>query len=263
MAYSCAGCPFLDPSQQPKFDQLSMSITHLSMEDTNNDQPSLLKATLVLLVMMLAAGAAVFLKPTQRVAVQHAQFNLETMVPKQFGEWLLDDSFAPLQVSHDKQALLDQIYNQNLSRTYLDDKGNRVMLSIAYGSDQGDTMKVHKAEACYFDQGYQVQNVTTHDLDTGYGFITTKRMLASKGLRVEPVTYWIKVGDTITVHDLKWKLSQIRYGLMGQIPDGLIFRVSSIGDESSGYILQEKFIRDLLAVLSSEDRIRLIGKVLL
>ncbi len=237
-----------------------MSITYLPMATANKNQPSLLKATILLVLMLLAAGAAVFLRPTQRISAQHPQFNLETMIPKQFGVWRLDDRFTLIQVTHDRQAILDQIYNQTVSRTYFDDQGHRIMLSIAYGGDQGDTMRVHKPEACYFDQGYQVQNVTTNKLNTDYGSIVTKRMLTTNGLRVEPVTYWIKIGDTITVHDLKWKLSQIRYGLMGQIPDGLIFRVSSISDESIGYILQEKFIRDLLAAISSEDRAHLIGK---
>jgi EpsI family protein len=237
-----------------------MSITYLPMATANKNQPSLLKATILLVLMLLAAGAAVFLRPTQKISAQHPQFNLEAMIPKQFGVWRLDDRFTLIQVTHDRQAVLNQIYNQTVSRTYFDDQGNRIMLSIAYGGDQGDTMRVHKPEVCYFDQGYQVQNVTTNKLNTDYGSIVIKRMLTTNGLRVEPVTYWIKIGDTITVHDLKWKLSQIRYGLMGQIPDGLIFRVSSISDESIGYILQEKFIRDLLAAISSEDRAHLIGK---
>ena len=224
-------------------------------------QPDLLKAVIILLVMILAASSSVILKPKHNIAAHDEQFNLETIVPKQFGQWRVDDSFALLQVSHDKQALLNQIYSQNLSRTYFDDNGNRIMLSIAYGGDQGDSMRVHKPEVCYFDQGYQVQNIITNRIDTGFGFITTTRMVASKGSRQEPVTYWIKVGDTITVHGLKWKLIQMRYGLIGEIPDGLVFRVSSLGDEASAYSLQEKFIRDLLAVLSPENRVRLIGKV--
>jgi len=237
-----------------------MSITHLPMAITNKPQPPFLKAAFILLLMLLAMSSAIFLKPTKKIADLLEQFGLETLVPKQFGQWREDNSFAMLQVSHDKQALLNQIYSQNLARTYFDDKGNRIMLSIAYGGDQGDAMRVHNPEACYFDQGYQVRNITTNNLDTGYGQLSTKRLTATKGSRVESVTYWIKVGDTVTVQGLKWKLVQMKYGLSGQIPDGLVFRVSSIGDELGGYKLQEKFVRDLLAVLSPENRVHLIGK---
>jgi len=237
-----------------------MNITQSPLTTTKT-QPSQLKANIVLLVMLLAASSAIFLKPTQKIADQHKLINLETMIPKQFGQWRLDDSLAPLQLTQDKQALLNKIYNQTLSRTYIDDEGKRIMLSIAYGGDQGDAMQVHKPEVCYTAQGYQIQKMITNSLDTGYGSIYTKRLLATQGLRVEPITYWITVGDTVAMNSLNWKLVQLKYGLIGKIPDGLLFRVSSLGDEPNTYQLQEKFIKNLLTVLSPEDRARLIGKI--
>ena len=234
---------------------------YLSPVITKNKQPSSIKAFILSLAMLLAAGSTLLLKPTQKLAEQNGQFNLEAMVPKKFGTWQFDEGLAPLQVSHDKQALLYQIYSQNLSRTYLDNKGNRIMLSIAYGGDQSDSLQVHNPEVCYFEQGYQVQKLFTNSLDIGFGSILINHFLATKGRRVESVTYWIKIGDTVSVHSLKAKLVKIKYGLSGKIPDGLVFRVSNIGNESSNYLLQEKFIKDLLFVVSEEDRFRLIGKV--
>ena len=216
-----------------------------------------LKAVIILLMMILAASSAILLKPK---LTQDEHFSLETIVPKKFAQWNDDDSFAVLQVSQDKQALLSQIYSQTLSRTYLDENGNRIMLSIAYGSNQSDSsMRVHKPEVCYYDQGYQVQNLINNNLHTDFGLIATMRMVAYKEGRQEPVTYWIKTGDTI-VFGLKSRLIQLKYGMKGEIPHGLVFRVSSIGDEAGAYKIHEKFIRDLLAVLSPENRVRLTGK---
>ncbi len=234
-----------------------MSNTYSSSVAAVKSQSLQLKAVIILLMMIVAAGSAILLKPQIN---QEEHFSLETIVPKKFAQWNEDDSYAVLQVSQDKQAVLSQVYSQNLSRTYLDNNRNRIMLSIAYGSNQSDSsMRVHKPEVCYYDQGYQVQNLVNNNLQTDFGLIATRRMLAYKGGVQEPVTYWIKTGDTI-VFGLKSRLVQLKYGLKGEIPHGLVFRVSSIGDEASAYKIQEKFIRDLLAVLSPEDRVRLTGK---
>ena len=53
---------------------------------------------------------------------------------------------------------------------------------------------------------------------------------------------------------------QIRLGLTGQIPDGLLFRVSSIDDQSSrAYVAHDQFVGDLLTAVSPKDRTRLSG----
>ena len=106
--------------------------------------------------MLAAAGLALALTPRLKLADQGPTISLEAMIPKQFGEWKLEGTIASLIVSPDVQALLDKIYNQTLSRTYINPKGERIMLSIAYGGDQSDTMAVHKPEVCYPAQGFQI-----------------------------------------------------------------------------------------------------------
>ena len=104
-----------------------------------------------LILGVLMAGSAVLTKavtPTVKIADLQAKFNLETMIPERFGDWQVDRSIAPLQIDPEVQAKLDKIYNQTLSRTYIDSQGRRVMLSMAYGGDQGDNMGVHPRAAC-------------------------------------------------------------------------------------------------------------------
>jgi EpsI family protein len=91
--------------------------------------------------------------------------------------------------------------------------------------------------------------------------IPVKRLVAKQGTRVEPITYWITVGDQVAVDGFKWKLAQIKYGLTGKIPDGLIFRISSIdSNPKNAYIVQDDFVNRLLAALSTDTRDRLVGK---
>jgi len=86
-------------------------------------------------VMVLAALAAVALTPTRKLA-QEQLVSLEVLIPQSFADWQLDPGIAPVTVSPDVQAKLDKIYNQVLSRTYVNSSGERIMLSVAYGGNQ-------------------------------------------------------------------------------------------------------------------------------
>jgi len=212
------------------------------------------------LAMVIAAVLAVVMKPTQRLAESGPKVNLESMIPKQFGDWQLDETIMPLMISPEVQANLDKIYNQTLSRTYINKKGERIMLSIAYGGDQSDSMQVHKPEVCYPAQGFQVLKQELGSLNTVFGELPVKRLVAKKGARVEPITYWIKVGDEVAVTGLKRKLAQLKYGLTGYVPDGMLVRVSTIGiDEARGFSAQQVFVDALLSSVKKVDRLRLVG----
>jgi EpsI family protein len=148
-----------------------------------------------------------------------------------------------------------------LERSYINSRGQRVMLSIAYGGDQsGDGTQVHRPEFCYTAQGFQLTLNHVGELLTQYGTLPVRRLVAVQGRRNEPITYWVTVGDKATLPGVKRKLAQIAYGLTGKVPDGMLVRVSSIdNDEKSAHRLQDIFIQDLLAGLQPRDRVRLAG----
>lgn len=213
------------------------------------------------LMMFAAAGMALALKPTEKVADVAPAVDLEVLIPKAFGDWKIDTTIVPLIADPELQAKLDKIYNQTLTRTYVNSRNERIMLSIAYGGDQSDTMAVHKPEICYPAQGFQILKSPTFDtFSTEEGSIPVKRLVATQGSRVEPITYWTTVGGKVAVSGLKWKLQQLKFGLTGKIPDGLLFRISSIqADESAAYRMQDDFSRALLGALTPEGKRRIIG----
>jgi EpsI family protein len=220
-----------------------------------------LRNLLIGVAMLLAAGLAFVLTPKVKVADQGPSIDLEAMVPKQFGDWRLDESIIPLQISPDVQAKLDKIYNQTLSRTYMNSQGQRIMLSIAYGSDQSDSMAVHKPEVCYPAQGFEIVQKRKGTLDVAGTALPVVRLVARHNNRIEPITYWITVGDEPVTGGLDRKLAQIRHGLTGKIPDGLLFRVSNITpDAASAYELHADFAADLFQALNSAGRATLFGK---
>lgn len=219
------------------------------------------KHLIIGLCMFAAAGMALALKPTTKVADSGPKIDLETLIPKTFGDWKMDATITPLIANPEQEALINKIYSQTLSRTYVNAAGERVMLSIAYGGDQSDNMAVHKPEACYPAQGFQIlKNSTISSFATEEGSIPVKRLVATQGQRIEPITYWTTVGDKVAISGLKWKFQQVKYGLTGKIPDGLLFRISSIqADETKAYQTQDAFTRDLLKAMSPSGRKRIIG----
>jgi EpsI family protein len=218
------------------------------------------KHLVIALCMFAAAGMALALKPTTKIADAGPKVDLEVLIPKQFGDWKMDTTIVPLIADPEVQAKLDKIYNQTLSRTYVNSRNERIMLSIAYGGDQSDSMSVHKPEVCYPAQGFQILKNVSSTFSTGEGNIPVKRLVATQGQRIEPITYWTTIGDTVAVGGVKWKLQQMKYGLTGSIPDGLLFRISSIqADENAAYRAQDDFSRALLGALTPEGKERIIG----
>jgi EpsI family protein len=213
--------------------------------------------------LIAAAVAGVALRPTKLLAEQRPRLDLETMIPPQFGGWRTIGDLVPVQASPEVLAKLDRIYSQVLSRTYADADNRRVMLSIAYGSDQrNDRMQAHRPEYCYAAQGFDVRPVRDEELETGAGGLVVRRLLAQRAARREPITYWITVGDRAARPGLERKLAQLRFGLTGTVPDGMLVRVSSLDpDTASGYALQDRFVRALLGSLAPEARTRMLGSL--
>ncbi len=214
------------------------------------------------LSMFAAAGLAFALKPTIKVADHGPRIDLEALIPKQFGDWRIDETVVPLIANPEQEAVINKIYNQTLTRTYINSRDERIMLSIAYGGDQSDNMAVHKPEVCYPAQGFQIlKSPTIGSFSTGEGgSIPVKRLVATHGPRIEPITYWTTVGDVVAVEGLKWKLQQLKFGLTGKIPDGLLFRVSSIqADDAKAYQIQDDFTRAMLGAMNPKERGRIIG----
>jgi EpsI family protein len=215
------------------------------------------------IAMLVAAGLAVVLSPREKMADQGPKIDLETMIPRQFGEWKQDETVMQPLVNPQLEKVIEATYRQTLSRTYVDQKGQRIMLSLAYGGSHGEGMQTHRPEVCYPAQGFRVdKELPSETLHTHYGNIEVKRLVASHGPRVEPITYWAVVGNIHTSFGIHMKLAQLRYNITGVIPDGMLVRISSIdSNENSAFSKQEKFIRELLTALTEPHRIRVMGKL--
>jgi EpsI family protein len=211
------------------------------------------------LIGAAVAGAA--MRPTRLLAEQRPRLDLDAAIPTQFGDWRASNDAVPVQAAPEALAGVDRIYSQVLARTYVDNGSRRVMLSMAYGGDQrNDRMQAHRPEYCYAAQGFDVRRIRDEGLVTDGGSIPVRRLLAQRSSRREPITYWITVGDRAARPGLERKVAQLRFGLRGTVPDGMLVRVSSLdADQRSGYALHDRFVRDMLGSLAPPVRTRLLG----
>ncbi len=212
--------------------------------------------------MLAASGFALALRPTQKIADEGLVINLETIIPRTFGDWREEQQNSAQIVDPQQQELISKIYTQTLSRTYVNTRGYRIMLSIAYGDDQRDSMQMHYPEVCYPAQGFSLQAKQRGELTTANGSIPVTRILTNLGPRDEPVTYWTTVGDKVFQGGIQKKLAEMSYGLNGQIPDGMLIRISSIdGDATTAYKIQTMFADQMLHALTPEYRQKLNGNL--
>jgi EpsI family protein len=212
-------------------------------------------------LMFAGSALAVGLRPRKHMADEIGMPDLETLFPKQFGDWRVDTSIPVILPSPDVQALLDKIYNQVLARTYVNAQGQRIMLSVAYGGDQSDGTSAHRPEVCYPAQGFAISSNRLATLNVAGRSIPVRNLMSHLGARHEPITYWVVVGGEIVTSGIGQKLAQMRYGLRGVIADGMLVRVSSINSRADeGYRLHAKFIADIAGSLPDHARSRVLGE---
>lgn len=219
------------------------------------------RAALAAAAMAAASLLAVAMTPREFLADQQPRERLEALVPRSFGGREVDRSIIPIPPSPDLQKVLDETYDETVALTYRHRDGQRVMLSLAYGRNQHKGMNTHRPEVCYPAQGFRIVSDTR---DGSIAFdgrsIPVKRMVAAMGARNEPITYWLMVGDSITSFGYPQRWHTIRYGLRGEVPDGVLVRVSSIdADATAAFIVQQRFVKELLSALSMPQRARLLG----
>ena len=218
----------------------------------------------VILASIAIAGTAIAAEvfaPRKLMARTAASQSLDTVIPKQFGTWKLVPEISPVKPV-DPEAyvqppdpLAAKVYSQEVARGYTDGAGNIVMLLVAYGPVQNYKLKAHRPEICYTANGFRVSDKNSSNLNYSGGALQVTRLIAERESRFEPITYWMKIGNDISNGVVENQLSRLKYGLRGVIPDGALFRISTIGlSKEASFKLQDQFIRDLLTALPAQER---------
>lgn len=218
------------------------------------------RALLAALAMGGALAAAEGARPRLRLTDELGVLDLEQAFPQRFGDWQVDTRVPVQLVSPDLAQFIARIYTATLSRLYVNTRGERIMLSVAYGGDQSDATRAHRPEVCYPAQGFEIVADAQAQVDTAAGPLRVRRLVARATGRTEPITYWVVVGQRTALSGTEQKLAQLRYGLRGVVPDGLLVRVSSLSIEPvSAWALQGSFITQLSQALAPAVQPRIMG----
>lgn len=211
-------------------------------------------------VLLATLLVSMLLKPSDKAEYIGPNIVLDELIPKSLDNWREDTTPMPV-VSPDVQAALDMIYAQTLSRTYINEQGDRVMLSIAYGRSQSDSLAIHLPEGCYQGQGFGVNKKLSTSLHISSQSIPITRLIATKSLRVEPITYWIVIGDKVVNNAWDMKKVKLQYALKREIPNGFLIRVSNINPNADqAYKLQQDFIEKMIKNVRVDKKEMLIGR---
>jgi EpsI family protein len=213
-------------------------------------RPGITVNSLLMVVMLLTSLAAWALKPTRLLADALSPLKLSEIVPTAFGGW------RELQISQgqiidpSQQTLLNKIYSETLSRSYVNDAGYVIMLSIAYGRDQRESLALHQPELCYPAQGFTLLNKRFATLDSNDRHMAITRIDTRLNRRRESVTYWTMIGEKIYQGSINKRLQEFQYGFKNLIADGMLVRMSSIDDDTQrAYAMQASFANAMIADL--------------
>jgi EpsI family protein len=222
------------------------------------------RSTNILLACVAMLGAmllAVAMTPRNLMARTHDVFNIDQHLPTKFGDW---KPVAGLNVVTPPapDSLEASLYNQEASRGFVDPDGHVVMLMVAYGESQSDRLQLHHPEVCYTAQGFRVSRTSADKLEYASSAPPLKltRLVAKREDRVEPISYWMRIGYDNANGNLARQALKLGYGLRGLVPDGVLFRVSTIGvPAEQSFKIQDKFIHDLLNAVDPETKQFMVG----
>jgi len=199
-----------------------------------------------------AAGVAAWRMPRKHLDYLGNQ-KLEDVVPRTIGRW----SFLAASglVVPPQDQLRDAIYSQLLTRVYSDGRSPPIMLLVAQSGSQTGILQVHRPEFCYTASGYRISSVVRHPIAVGSTVLPASGMDATNGGATEHVVYWTRVGDRIPTSWSQQKLAVAELNLKGFIPDAMLVRVSTVGqDADAARASINEFVKTMIASIQPERR---------
>ena len=207
---------------------------------------------------------ASYLQPLVNHAGEVPQF--EKLLPERFAQWQSVPGLVPqvdLSTNTEAGNDYDKPYDAVLMRSYKDKSGHVVMLAIAYAMQQTQEIKIHRPEYCYHAQGFTIAQQVPVSLARGKQQLTGNGLLVRRNGRNEWVQYWIRIGSGFPRTGMDARLQLLKESMQGQVPDGILIRVSSLihddADIPQQTAVQQKFLQDMLRSVVGNDLRVLLG----
>lgn len=136
---------------------------------------------------------------------------------------------------------------QALARRYIEIAASPIMLLIDHHGSDSPELKVHRPETCYAVAGFRTEPSSRLHLDLDGASVPAAWFSARRGLRFETVLYWTRVGRSFPQTLTAQRLAFIQQAVNGVRADGLLARMSMIGEDRAAHLHQlNRFAADLV-----------------
>lgn len=209
---------------------------------------------------ILAAGAAYQLQPRRSLNLLGDR-KIDEIIPSTFGGWV-GQSDAGLVQPDLEGSLAAKLYSQTSMRIYFnDEKGQAIMMLVAYGGTQSDLLQLHRPEACYPAVGFKIQmsKPALVPLRSG-GSLPVRHVIAERAGRREHIVYWARLGEFLPIDAGDQRRARLLMAMDGYVADGALFRFSTVNeDEGQAFRELDEFVVQLTDAVAVDARPALLG----
>lgn len=207
----------------------------------------------------VAAAGAYGLQPRKRLNLLGAR-KMGDVLPATFGAWesqTVDELVRP--ATEGRLAAL--LYSEMVSRIYAHrDTGDAVMMLVAYGDTQSDLLQLHRPESCYPAVGFRILNTAEQALPIAPNvFLPGRRVIADRADYEERILYWARLGEYLPAGPEAQRSARLLTSMKGFIPDGALFRFSSVRRDDGAFAMLEGFIAAMIRAVPATSRPALVG----
>jgi EpsI family protein len=176
----------------------------------------------------LVGGAALaFYREPTKVAVAMPDNVFRGLIPRQVANWQSRKSDELVVPQEDDYTA--KLYENLETFVYEGTNSPTMMLLLAYNSVQQNDVQAHRPEVCYPAGGYPI--ISSEELAVKYKskVISGRYLIAERGpSSFEHIVYWIRIGDRFPTSWAQQRLDMALANASGIIPDGTLFRASTI-----------------------------------
>lgn len=202
-------------------------------------------------------GLAEWLRPRTPVVLMPAGGKLTNLVPQQLGSWSQGRE-GDIVVPRTDGSLASRLYGDQLARIYYrgDQPNLPMMLSIAYGVKQSDSLQLHRPEVCYPAVGFAVGPARGFALNLAGMQVPVVALTARSRNRIEDVVYWTRMGRRFPRSEAEQREMRFANAVEGLVPDGALVRASAIRTNPDVPVFGEveTFLQALAGALGRDGR---------
>lgn len=208
-------------------------------------------------ILACASGIAYARQPQVTTPIlKKATF--EALVPGSFEDYaIFSDSGVVLPPP---DTLRDRLYDNLVTRVYQKPGTPLIMVLLAYNNEQDGVLQVHRPEVCYPVGGFQLSSTENIEIPLDKGSVPANIFTAEAPGRLEQVVYFTRLGKSFPRSWIEQRMSVINANLAGDIPDGMMMRVSVVGiDQKRAHPILTDFTQKFISASPRQLQKLLVG----